>query len=74
VDVAVIRWIKNHPDQAPVLEATGQTWDEVRALRVPEGVTATYADTKKRLSDVFNDRMAKMDDPPYAPWGRNRAQ
>jgi len=35
-------------------------------------VTATYADAKKRLSDVFNDRMAKLADPPYSPWGRNR--
>lgn len=36
VDVAVIRWIKNHPDQTPVLESTGQTWDEVKAEREPE--------------------------------------
>jgi DNA modification methylase len=73
VDVALIRWIKNHPDQAPVLEATGQRWEEVRALREPEGMTATYADDKKRLSDVFNDRMAKLGDAaPYAPWGDNR--
>lgn len=72
VDVAVIRWIKNHPDIVPVLEATGQDWDEVEVEREPEGVTATYGDSKKRLSDVFNDRMAKLDDPPYQPWGRNR--
>jgi DNA modification methylase len=73
VDVALIRWMKNHPDHMPVLEATGQTWAEVKAEREPEGVTATYADTKKRLSDVFNDRMATLDNPPYQPWGRNRA-
>ena len=72
VDVAVIRWVKNHPGITPVLEATGQTWDELKAEREPEGVTATYGDSKKRLSDVFNDRMAKIDDPPYKPWGRNR--
>lgn len=72
VDVAVIRWIKNHPGITPVLEATGRTWDEVKAAREPEGVTATYGDAKKRLSDVFNDRMAKLDEPPYQPWGRNR--
>ncbi len=34
VDVAVIRWIKNHPDIVPVLETTGQTWDEVKAERL----------------------------------------
>jgi DNA modification methylase len=73
VDVAVIRWIKNHPDIVPVLEATGQTWDAIKTEREPEGVMATaYGDSKKRLSDVFNDRMAKLDDPPYQPWGRNR--
>jgi DNA modification methylase len=72
VDVALIRWIKNHPDQTPVLQASGQTWDEVKAEREPEGVTATYADAKKRLSDVFNDRMANLENPPYQPWGRNR--
>jgi len=72
VDVALIRWIKNHPDVIPVLEATGQTWEMVKAEREPEGVTATYGDAKKRLSDVFNDRMAKLDAPPYKPWGRNR--
>jgi DNA modification methylase len=33
VDVAVIRWIKNHPDQTPVLESTGQSFDEVAAAR-----------------------------------------
>lgn len=72
VDVAVIRWLKNHPHSTPVLDSTGQTWDEVKAEREPEGVTATYADAKKRLSDVFNDRMAKMENPLYQPWGRNR--
>lgn len=73
VDVAVIRWIKTHPDTVPVLEATGQSWDEIKALREPEGVTATnYGDRKTRLSDVFNDRMAKMDNPIYKPWGRNK--
>jgi DNA modification methylase len=41
VDVALIRWIKSHPDQTPVLQASGQTWDEVKAEREPEGVTAT---------------------------------
>lgn len=72
VDVAVIRWLKNHPDTVPVLEATGQSWDAVKAKREPEGITAqNYQDRKKRLADVFNDRMAKMDDPPYKPWGRN---
>lgn len=72
VDVAVIRWIKNHPDQTPVLESTGQTWDEVKAEREPEGVTATYDDLKKRMSEGFNDRMAKMENPIREPWGRNR--
>lgn len=72
VDVAIIRWAKNHPDIPPVLEATGQAWADVKAEREPEGVTAAYGDAKKRLSDVFNDRMAKLDDPPYRPWGRNR--
>ncbi len=72
VDVALIRWMKHHPDHMPVLDSTGQTWDEVKVEREPEGVTATYADTKKRLSDVFNDRMAKLDNPPHQPWGRNR--
>jgi DNA modification methylase len=74
VDVAVIRWTKNHPDRMPVLEATGQTWDEVAAERGPEGVTASYDDSKKRLSDVFNDRMAKLENPPYQPWGRNKGK
>jgi len=73
VDVAVIRWLKNHPEQMPVLETTGQGWEEVKAQREPEGVTATYADSKKRLSDVFNDRMARLGDAaPFAPWGDNR--
>ncbi len=74
VDVAVIRWIKNHPEQMPVLEATGQRWEEIKAQREPEGVTAQgYQDRKKRMSDVFNDRMAKLGDKaPYAPWGDNR--
>lgn len=72
VDVALIRWLKTHPDRMPVLEATGQTWEKVKALREPEGVTATHADDKKRLSDVFNDRMAKMGDAAIRkPWGRN---
>lgn len=72
--MAVIRWIKNHPDKRPVLEASGQTWDEVKALREPEGITAQgYQDRKKRLSDVFNDRMKRLGDgAPYAPWGDNR--
>ncbi|TCS98775.1 DNA modification methylase [Tepidimonas ignava] len=75
VDVAVIRWLKTHPEQMPVLEATGQTWEEVKAEREPEGVVAaSYGDSKKRLSDVFNDRMAKLGDAaPYKPWGRNAA-
>ena len=75
VDVAVIRWLKTNPEQMPVLEATGQTWEEVKAEREPEGVVAaSYGDSKKRLSDVFNDRMAKLgDDAPYKPWGRNAA-
>ncbi|WP_127476600.1 site-specific DNA-methyltransferase [Sulfurivermis fontis] len=72
VDVAVIRWMKTHPDRAPVLETTGQSWAAVKAEREPEGVTATYGDVKKRLSDVFNDRMAKMENPIRNPWGRNR--
>lgn len=73
VDVALIRWMKNHPGQMPVLDATGQRWDEVKAEREPEGVIAAcYSDSKKRMSDVFNDRMAKMDNPPHKPWGRNR--
>lgn len=74
VDVAVIRWLKTHPDRMPVLESTGQTWEEVKALREPEGITAqNYQNRKKRLSDVFNDRMAKMGDAaPYAPWGDNK--
>lgn len=33
VDVAVIRWIKKHPDVMPVLEFTGQTWEEVKSER-----------------------------------------
>lgn len=33
VDVAVIRWIKKHPDKMPVLESTGQTWEEVKSER-----------------------------------------
>lgn len=43
VDVAVIRWLKHHPDQMPVLEATGQSWEEVKAQREPEGVAAGAA-------------------------------
>jgi DNA modification methylase len=63
VDVAVIRWLKTHPEQMPVLEATGQTWEEVKAEREPEGVVAaSYGDSKKRLSDVFNDRMKRLEE------------
>lgn len=40
VDVALIRWQKHHPDISPFLAATGQTWNEVRAEREPEGITA----------------------------------
>ena len=42
VDVAVIRWIKNHPDQTPVLESTGQTFAEVESERL-ENTNASLA-------------------------------
>lgn len=73
VDVALRRWLQHHPDIEPVLQATGEGWEAVQSRREPEGVRpAAYGDRKKRLADVFNDRMASLDAPPYEPWGRNR--
>ena len=34
VDVAIKRWLITFPDTPPVLEATGETWDEVKQSRM----------------------------------------
>lgn len=41
VDVAVIRWLKTHPEQMPVLEGSGRTFAEVAAERLGETAEVT---------------------------------